>query len=53
MQSDSICFRVQVAVSVLVQCMRNQLTQLSELKSVELVVTDCCTSERSSELNQI
>ena len=44
-----MCFRVQVAV----KCMSNKLTQLSELKSVELVVTVCCTSERSSELNNI
>ena len=49
MQSDSMCFRVQVAV----KCMSNQLTQLSELKSVELAITVCCTSERLSELNQI
>ena len=44
-----MCFRVQVAV----KCMRNQLTQLSELESVELVVTVCFTSEIPSELNQI
>ena len=44
-----MCFRVQFEVNY----MSNQLTQLSELKSVELVVIFCCTSERSSELNQI
>ena len=44
-----MCFRVQVAV----KCMSNQLTQLGELKSVGLVVTVYCTSERSSELNHI
>ena len=35
----------------LVHC--NQLNQFSELKSVVLVATICCTSERSSELNII
>ena len=49
MQSDSMCFRVQVVV----KCMSNQLTQLGELESVELVVIVCCTSERSSELKII
>ena len=44
-----MCYRVQVAI----KCMRNQLTQLSDLKSIELVVANSCTSERSSELNQI
>ena len=53
MQSDSLCCRVQVAVSALVNACCNQLTQLSELESVVLVVTGCCTSERSSELNKI
>ena len=44
-----MCFRVQVVV----KCMSNQLTQLGELKSVELAVSICCASERSSELNLI
>ena len=44
-----MCFRVQVEV----KCMSNQLNKLGELESVEPVVTVCCTSERSSELNII
>ena len=49
MHSNSSCNRVRSAV----KCMSNQLTQLGELELVELVVTVCCTSERSSELNII
>ena len=45
MQSDSMCFRVQVVV----KCMNNQLTQLGELDSIEIVVNVCCNSERSSD----
>ena len=44
-----MCFRVQVAI----KSMSNQLIQLGALESVELVVTVCFTSKRSSKLNQI
>ena len=44
-------FKLQL--SAWVECMSNQLTQLGELELVELVVTDYCTSERTSELNHI
>ena len=53
MQSNSISYGVRIAVGVIVSCTNNQLTHLGELDSVELVVTICCTSERSSELNII
>ena len=53
MQSNSSCNRVRSANGALVNACCNQLTKLSELKSFLLVVTVCCTSERSSELNII
>ena len=53
MQSNSSCNRVRSVVGTLVNACVINLTQLSELKSVVLVVTICCTSERSSELNII
>ena len=51
MQSNSSCNRVQsVVVHEFVQVV-NSLTQLSELNSIVLVITEDTSSERSSELN--
>ena len=48
MQSDSLCFRVQVAV----KCMSLiDEKSVNSVKSVEIVVTFFCNIERSSELN--
>ena len=51
MPNNSSCNRVRsVVVHYLMQVV-NSLTQLSELNSVVLVVTEDTSSERSSELN--